>query len=188
MQRKLERFEQSVSRQASEKEAVDRQKASLSRQHEAVQRQLSDLFASKGRYEAERQAHLSRVEERTAIAQELIAKHNFAEFASADGLPEFKIISFINRLKTEHERKLTEARAMKAASKEKEAEIMGSLQKSRSELSALEEKKRMTKSQQVSSYSVCKEVGSLTSLFHFFRTDSLTEFQLRVLKNRECPM
>lgn len=150
MQRKLERFELLVSRQASEKEAADRQKETLSKEHEAVQRQLSDLFASKGRYEAEHHAHHVRVEERTAIARELISKHNFAEFASADGLPEFKIPSFINRLKTEHDRKLTEAKVAKAASKEKEAEIMGNLQKSRSDLSTLEEKKRMTKVQQVS--------------------------------------
>lgn len=85
----------------------------LSHQHENVQKELSDLFGSKGRFEAEYQAHQDRIEERKLIIRDLISKFQFTEFPSYESLPDYKISSFINRLNSEYSQKVVDSKNSK---------------------------------------------------------------------------
>ncbi|KAJ3370046.1 DNA repair protein rad50 [Kappamyces sp. JEL0680] len=156
LQNKLNQFNQSISKQSSDQDKLERRKAEIAQQQSGLQLQISNQLALQGRLEAEHNAHLARIDERQNIAKELLRKHSFSGFSAAN-LSNIEVNRFIEKLNEEITSKSSQLK------REKENEYHGELRQLHSALSGLEENKRSTR-QQIES--LTEKIASTNASIH----------------------
>jgi DNA repair protein RAD50 len=142
----LQKHIASVNSQGNEKATLEKEKITLNQNSATIQRELSEHHSKRGKYIAEDQAHEMQKTECTKAALEMIKMYKLAGFDISNFSNE-QVPRLVARLDQELSSKNFESKQYRSTMKEQENVLRNDLQALKSQISGIEETRKMTQNQ-----------------------------------------